>query len=227
MNMNFEKLTSMMSASRHKASTKNYSARRAVGLVVSTLILALALRLVLIGYLRKSEKITLPVTHQEGLPSYEYALQSVDESGLSCLSAVLQTTRGKIKFKFYSKDAPITSRRIAELIDQKFYNGLVFHRVVPGFVVQTGDPTGNGTGGSGKKLPPEFNPRTHKLGTVALARASDPQSGDSQFYITLGDHPRLDGHYTVFGQVVEGFDVLQDLQVGDQITTLSLMNCPL
>lgn len=146
----------------------------------------------------------------------------VDGAGLSTSTVVINTDRGEIRFKFYSEDAPTTTRRIVELIQAGFYNGLVFHRVVPGFVIQGGDPNGNGTGGSGQKLKAEFNSRKHVIGTVAMARASDPDSADSQFYISLGTHPHLDNSYTVFGQVVQGIDVAKKIQAGDRMNRVSI-----
>lgn len=147
---------------------------------------------------------------------------AVDSDGLSKSTVVMNTTRGKIKFKFYSEDAPNTVRRMAELIQKGFYNGLTFHRVVPGFVIQGGDPDGNGTGGSGVKQKAEFNSRKHVPGTVAMARAQDPDSADSQFYISLGTHPHLDNQYTVFGFVTEGMDVAEQIQVGDRMTHVGI-----
>ncbi len=147
---------------------------------------------------------------------------NTDSSGLSHATVVLNTTKGVIKYKFYSKDAPATVARIVELIQQGFYNGLTFHRVVPGFVIQGGDPVGNGTGGSGQKLKAEFNERRHVEGTVAMARAADPNSADSQFYISLGRHPHLDRSYTVFGQVTEGMDVSRQIAVGDRMTSVTI-----
>lgn len=149
---------------------------------------------------------------------------TVDAAGLSKTLVTLNTTKGVIKYRFYSNDAPKTSARMAELIGKGFYNGLSFHRVVPGFVVQGGDPVGNGTGGSGQKLQAEFNTRKHVEGTVAMARAGDPNSADSQFYISLGTHPHLDRQYTVFGQVIEGQDVVKKLTVGDKMLSVSLEN---
>jgi cyclophilin family peptidyl-prolyl cis-trans isomerase len=145
---------------------------------------------------------------------------TVDAGGLSKSIVTLTTTKGVIKFKFYSEDAPLTVKRIIQLAAQGFYNGLSFHRVVPGFVAQGGDPLGNGTGGSGQKLKAEFNQRKHIEGAVAMARSSDPDSADSQFYISLGTHPHLDHSYTVFGQVIEGLDVAKNLKVGDRITSM-------
>ena len=147
---------------------------------------------------------------------------TTDENGLSKSTVVLTTSQGVIKYKFYSKDAPKTVARMAELIQQGFYNGLTFHRVVPGFVIQGGDPLGNGTGGSGQKLAAEFNERRHVEGTVAMARAQDPNSADSQFYISLGRHPHLDRSYTVFGQVTEGMDVAKKIGIGDRMVSVKV-----
>jgi len=122
---------------------------------------------------------------------------------------------GIIEFEMYPDTAPKTVAQITELVQKGFYNGLTFHRVVPGFVIQGGDPNGNGTGGSGKNIPAEFNSRKHMLGTVAMARAQDPNSADSQFYICLDRIPYLDNQYTVFGQVIKGIDVVKKVKVGD------------
>lgn len=145
---------------------------------------------------------------------------TADPSGLSKATVIIRTAQGVIKYKFYPTDAPNTVKRIVELINQGFYNGLSFHRVVPGFVVQGGDPVGNGTGGSGKSLKAEFNSRKHIEGSVAMARAGDPDSADSQFYICLAPQPHLDHSYTVFGQVVEGMDVVRKIQPGDKMTSV-------
>lgn len=134
---------------------------------------------------------------------------------------VIETAHGTIEAELYPEDAPKTVERIKELVNKGFYNGLTFHRVVPGFVVQGGDPQGNGTGGSGKNLPAEFNKRKHVEGTLAMARAMDPNSADSQFYISLGTHPHLDNNYTVFGQVTKGMDAVKKIKVGDKMTKVT------
>lgn len=151
---------------------------------------------------------------------------TVDAQGLSKALVTLTTNKGVIKYRFYSGtgDAPKTSARMAELIKKGFYNGLTFHRVVPGFVVQGGDPQGTGMGGSGQKLQAEFNTRKHVVGTLAMARSADPNSADSQFYISLGTHPHLDRQYTVFGQVIEGLEVSKQIQVGDKMLTVTVEN---
>jgi cyclophilin family peptidyl-prolyl cis-trans isomerase len=131
---------------------------------------------------------------------------------------IIETSHGTIEAELFPDVAPKTVARIKELADKGFYNGLTFHRVVPGFVVQGGDPVGNGTGGSGKNLPAEFNAKKHVEGTLAMARAMDPNSADSQFYISLGTHPHLDNNYTVFGHVTKGMDAVKKIQVGDKMT---------
>ena len=111
--------------------------------------------------------------------------------------------------------------RIIELVNKAFYDGIKFHRVVPNFVIQAGDPSGTGTGGSGKNLKAEFNDLQHIKGTVAMARTSDPDSADSQFYIALTTLSHLDRKYTVFGQVVEGLDVIDKIEQNDVIISMA------
>ncbi len=129
--------------------------------------------------------------------------------------AVIETDKGIIKFEFYEQDAPNTVANFKKLANKKFYNGLKFHRVVPNFVIQGGCPKGDGTGDPGYKIKAEFNKRQHLDGTVAMARAQDPDSAGSQFYICLGPQSFLDGKYTVFGQVISGLDVVHKIQMGD------------
>jgi cyclophilin family peptidyl-prolyl cis-trans isomerase len=144
-----------------------------------------------------------------------------DANGMSKATVVMNTTQGVIKFKLYPQDAPHTVERFVELAQKGFYNGVTFHRAIENFIIQTGDPTGTGTGGSGQKLKAEFNARKHLEGAVAMARSpSDPDSADSQFYITLSAQPRLDRNYTVFGQVIEGMDAARKIKVGDKVTSL-------
>jgi len=135
---------------------------------------------------------------------------------------VIETDHGTIEIEFYPTDAPKTVERISQLASEGFYDGLTFHRVVPSFVVQGGDPKGNGTGGSGRNIPAEFNSRPHVEGTVAMARASDPNSADSQFYIALGRLESLDRNYTVFGQVVSGMDAVKKIRQGDKMKKVTL-----
>ncbi len=134
--------------------------------------------------------------------------------------AVINTSKGTIVFKFFPNDAPETVENFQKLTNEKFYDNLKFHRVVPNFVIQGGDPNGDGTGGPGYKIPAEFNPRPHLEGTVAMARSQDPDSAGSQFYICLDALPQLDGKYTVFGQVTDGLEIVHEIAVGDQIESI-------
>jgi peptidyl-prolyl cis-trans isomerase B (cyclophilin B) len=135
--------------------------------------------------------------------------------------AVLETDRGSITLELFPDVAPKTVARFIELSKKGFYNGLTF-RVVPKFLIQTGDPLGDGTGGSGQSLPAEFNEKNHGLGTIAMARKHEPDSADSQFYICLESQPFLDGNYTVFGQVSEGLEILPKIQERDIVRKLTL-----
>jgi len=154
--------------------------------------------------------------------------------------AIITTNKGQVTLEFYPGDAPVHVARFAELAESGFYDGVKFHRIVPNFVVQAGDPASKdlsseqvaqevasgmsrlGTGGSGQKLKAEFNSRKHITGTLAMARAQNPDSADSQFYICLAPQPSLDGQYTVFGQVTAGMDVVSSLVVGDVIESISI-----
>ena len=129
---------------------------------------------------------------------------------------------GEIRIEFFPEDAPKTVENFVGLAKKGFYDNLGFHRVEPGFVVQGGDPKGNGTGGPGYTIKAEFNPRKHVRGTVAMARSQDPDSAGSQFYITFGPQPQLDGKYTVFGQVVSGMEHVDRIRPGDRMTSITV-----
>src|SRR5207245_10960375 len=111
--------------------------------------------------------------------------------------------------------APATVAQIKALVRQGFYDGIVFHRVIGGFMAQTGDPKGDGTGGSGHPLKAEFSNEKHVRGTVSMARASDPNSADSQFFIMFAPTPSLDAKYTIWGMVVSGMDNVDMIKKGD------------
>ncbi|HVZ12988.1 MAG TPA: peptidylprolyl isomerase [Bauldia sp.] len=130
---------------------------------------------------------------------------------------LLETTKGGVTIALRPDLAPNHVARIKELARQGFYNGIVFHRVIDGFMAQTGDPTGTGMGGSGKKLKAEFSREPHKRGTVSMARASDPNSGDSQFFICFADARFLDGQYTVWGEVTSGMDNVDKIKRGEPV----------
>ncbi|HCU24378.1 MAG TPA: peptidylprolyl isomerase [Deltaproteobacteria bacterium] len=135
--------------------------------------------------------------------------------------AVIETEKGKIRIKLFAKEAPLSVTNFIQLAKGGFYEGLTFHRVEPGFVIQGGDPAGNGTGGPGYTVPAEIG-KPHLKGALAWARTGDQvnperRSSGSQFYITLEATPFLDGAYTVFGETVEGMDVVQQIRKGDKI----------
>ena len=192
------------------------------------------------------------------LPSAEVtASDAADEEGTMHTSdvtvsgneiAVIKTPKGTIKFTFYAADAPNTVASFIELADAGFYDGIKFHRVVPSFVVQGGDPQTRdlsggevseitarqaqgvvqpgeayiGSGGPGWTQKAEINGQKHLKGTVAMARSQAMDSAGSQFYICLEPQPSLDGKYTVFGQVIEGMDVVEAIAVGDEIESITI-----
>lgn len=122
---------------------------------------------------------------------------------------------GRIVIELRPDLAPNHVARIKELARQGFYDGTPFHRVIRGFMAQGGDPTGTGMGGSGQKLKAEFSKEKHVRGSVSMARAADPNSADSQFFIVLEAASHLDGQYTLWGKVVEGMDVVDKIKKGD------------
>jgi cyclophilin family peptidyl-prolyl cis-trans isomerase len=153
--------------------------------------------------------------------------------------ATIDTSKGKIVCELFPKDAPQTVNSFVFLAKDHFYDGLTFHRVVPDFVIQGGDPNGDGSGGPGYTLPLEAkdNPHLHDIGALAMARTSDPNSAGSQFYITLSPQHSLDpgaltqdesGNivkspgYTVFGNVIDGKDVPAKIEAGDKINTVTI-----
>jgi cyclophilin family peptidyl-prolyl cis-trans isomerase len=140
--------------------------------------------------------------------------------------ARISTDKGDIVFTFYPDDAPQHSAAFIKLARAGFYDGLTFHRVEPGFVIQGGDPSGDGTGGPGYRLDAEFNENPHIQGTVAMARSSNPNSAGSQFYICLDDAPFLNRQYTVFGHVIEGQSVVDAVRKGDVMNAVTIETAP-
>ena len=131
---------------------------------------------------------------------------------------VLDTTKGKVVIEMRPDLAPGHVARIKELVREGFYDGIVFHRVIDGFMAQTGCPQGTGTGGSGKKLKAEFNKEPHVRGTVSMARAASPDSGDSQFFICFDDASFLNGQYTAWGNVIEGMENVDKIKKGEPVS---------
>jgi peptidylprolyl isomerase len=128
---------------------------------------------------------------------------------------ILETSKGNVVVELRPDLAPNHVARIKELARQGFYDGVPFHRVIEGFMAQTGDPTGTGTGGSGQKLAAEFNAEPHTRGAVSMARAQSPDSADSQFFIVFDDASFLNGKYTVWGRVIEGMENVDRINRGE------------
>jgi peptidyl-prolyl cis-trans isomerase B (cyclophilin B) len=138
------------------------------------------------------------------------------------VQARIKTKKGDIVFSFYPREARQHSAAFIKLAREGFYDGLKFHRVEPGFVIQGGCPQGTGTGGPGYNLDAEFSSLQHVRGTVAMARATSPNSAGSQFYICLGDARFLDKQYTVFGQTTAGQDVVDAIRIGDVMEKVTI-----
>lgn len=145
-----------------------------------------------------------------------------DQDGANVL-ATIKTDKGDIVLSFFPDDAPVHVASFLHLARSGFYNGTTFHRVEPGLIIQGGDPNTKdpakasmaGTGGPGYNLPAEFNSKPHTRGTLSMARAQDPDSAGSQFFICMTDYPAWDGQYTVFGQVESGMEVVDQITPGD------------
>ncbi|HEX4123543.1 MAG TPA: peptidylprolyl isomerase [Tepidisphaeraceae bacterium] len=126
-------------------------------------------------------------------------------------TATIDTTLGPIDVEFYPKDAPGHVNNFLFLSREGFYDGAIFHRVIPGFMIQGGDPTGTGTGGPGYRIKAEFNDRKHARGVLSAARTSDPDSAGCQFFIMHADSPHLDHQYSAFGKVTQGMEVVDKI----------------
>lgn len=136
----------------------------------------------------------------------------------------MELKTGRVVIEMRPDLAPKHVARIKELVRQKFYDGVVFHRVIGGFMAQTGDPTGTGRGGSGVNLDAEFSDEPHVRGTVSMARTNDPNSADSQFFIVFARSRHLDGQYTVWGKVTEGMRYVGRIKRGSKTTNGTVIN---
>ena len=137
--------------------------------------------------------------------------------------ATIETVKGTIRAELYPNLAPKHVNSFVFLACQGYFDGLNFHRYEPGFVIQGGDPNGNGSGGPGYRLPAEFNSTKHTAGILSMARTNDPNSAGSQFFIMLGNSPHLDNQYTVFGKVIEGMEVVNQIRARDGISKVTVV----
>jgi peptidyl-prolyl cis-trans isomerase B (cyclophilin B) len=166
----------------------------------------------------KNKNVSTTISETKGIINYGIENKMSDKS-----KVVVETNKGKIELELFTEKAPITTANFTKLVESNFYNGLTFHRYVPGFVIQGGDPKGNGTGGSSEKIKLEIHPDLkHGVGALAMARSQHPDSASSQFYITLAPQAMLDGQYAVFGKVTSGMDVVQSLREGDKMNKISI-----
>ena len=149
------------------------------------------------------------------ITSFFIVEQVASASQTDASKILLNTSKGEIVIKLLPEFAPEHIARIIELVKSEFYDGIIFHRVIPGFMAQTGDPLGNGTGGSGRKLEAEFSNYQFTFGTVGMARAMDPNSADSQFFICFDGCGHLTGQYTAWGQVEKGMEIVESINVGE------------
>jgi len=131
-------------------------------------------------------------------------------------TAVIKTDKGDLTLELYPQDAPVTVNSFVSLARKGFYDGLTFHRIIPGFMAQGGDPTGTGSGGPGYKFQDEFSSRTNQEGSLSMAN-SGPNTNGSQFFICYAPQPHLNGKHTVFGQLTQGMDALKQLVNGDKM----------
>ena len=148
-----------------------------------------------------------------------FLLMSTQNDAVAGETMLLETSQGQVEITMLPDMAPKHVARITDLVNDGFYDGIIFHRVIPGFMAQTGDPTGTGMGGSGVNLDAEFTDYQYREGTVGMARAMNPNSADSQFFICFDGCGHLTGQYTVWGQVERGMDTVKKLAVGEPPAT--------
>jgi len=165
-----------------------------------------------------------PVTDSEEAPKPKtYSApppMTIDTS--RSLTAVIETEKGNLVLELFAKDVPVTVNNFVSLARDGFYDGVTFHRVIPDFMAQGGDPTGTGAGGPGYRFEDEFSEHGHIEGTLSMANAG-PNTNGSQFFITYAPTPWLDGKHSVFGQLTEGMDVLKSLKNGNVINRIRII----
>ena len=200
------------------------------GTTTVLILVALALAVAIVGC-GKREQVQTPEAPPEPPPATTMTEPTQPGEGETEMAAAdtvvkIETSRGDIVAKLFDEEAPITAGNFLLLIDRGFYDGLTIHRVDRGFVIQGGDPNGDGFGGPGFSIPLEVSEGLkHDRGVLSMARADPPDSAGSQFFICLGNAQRvglLDMHYAVFGKVTEGMDVVDKIQIGDVIKKITI-----
>jgi cyclophilin family peptidyl-prolyl cis-trans isomerase len=182
-------------------------------------------RVVIIALVALFVTFVLPVGAQQPTPP---APKEAPKGGKKVKQTAVITMEkgGEIALEFFPEDAPKTVENFVTLAKKGYYDGVTFHRVEPNFVVQGGDPKGNGTGGPGYTIKDEFNKQKHVRGVLAMARTQAPNSAGSQFYITLAPAHFLDGQYTVFGRVTSGMEIVDKIKVGDKMKSVKITEVP-
>ena len=173
--------------------------------------------LMLVGCSSGYEMITYETVSDDVVDSEE-----VVEEENEMVKIKVETNKGDFVIELYS-ETPISSANFEKLVKDGFYDGLTFHRYEPNFVIQGGDPSGDGTGGSSDTIELELTGGSHSRGTVGMARSNDPNSASSQFFVNLADNTFLDSGYAVFGTVTEGMDVVDELRAGDTMSKVSIV----
>jgi len=152
--------------------------------------------------------------------TYSTPTPMIDETSKQ-YTATIETNKGDLVLELFAEDVPLTVDNFVSLARDGFYDGLTFHRVIPGFMVQGGDPTGTGAGGPGYSFADEFTEHTHVAGALSMAN-SGPNTNGSQFFITYSPQHHLDGKHSVFGQLIEGTDVLNQIEQGDIMVRITI-----
>ena len=160
-----------------------------------------------------------PVEEPERMTYSEPPAMTIDVT--KTYIATIETVKGDVVCELFAADVPVTVNNFVFLANEGFYDNITFHRVIAGFMAQGGDPTGTGRGGPGYSFEDEFTSHKHGTGALSMANAG-PNTNGSQFFITYAPQPHLDGHHSVFGQLIEGMDVLEQIKTGDGIKTIKI-----
>ncbi len=182
-----------------------------VPVVAGVVLIGLVLTLIMTGVIKMASQ--QPKSYNSPIP------MTIDVN--KKYTALIKTAKGDLVLELYPQDAPVTVNNFVSLARKGFYNGLTFHRVIPDFMAQGGDPNGNGTGGPGYTFQDEFSSRTHQAGSLSMAN-SGPNTNGSQFFICYTPQPHLNGKHTVFGQLTQGMEVLKKLVNGDKMIEVTI-----
>jgi len=198
---------------RNKAIKKAWYKNRAIMIpaIIALVLIGLILTLFMTGVIKMPSQS--PKSYNSPVP------MTIDVN--KKYTALIKTAKGDLVLELYSQDAPVTVNNFVTLARKGFYNGLTFHRVIPDFMAQGGDPSGSGAGGPGYKFQDEFSSRTHQAGSLSMANSGANTNG-SQFFICYTPQPHLNGKHTVFGQLTQGMDVLKKLVNGDKMNEVTI-----